>query len=358
MRKLLTRFVLGLLIVFAVIVLSGIGYRAYRQHELADSLVIGTPNGIDEQRFIEANGIEHWITIRGLDRRNPVLFFVHGGPGEIVSIMPSTTQGWEQDFTVVHWDQRGSGRTYERNAKPPADLTLAQMTGDGVEVVRWLTGYLDQPQVILVGHSWGSLLGLHMVFSEPELFAVYVGTGLFVNWNDQVEAQYAYALARARDEGHSDVLAALDDGPPPSDMTTYMQFRALTRRYLAQADLDYASRQAAHLLIAPRASISGMLNAAAGARASLEALTPTLLSADLSELRGDMPVPFVLIQGDGDRITPTPLAVQYFEGLRAPRKALVEIPGAGHYAFATHSNEFGEALVSRMLALLATAGEP
>lgn len=353
MLKLVKKLAIGVLLLVVAGTIAGAGYRAYRQHQNAETLVITAANGIDEQRFVEVNGIEHWITIRGLDRSNPIIFFVHGGPAEIVSFVPTATRAWEREFTVVHWDQRGAGHTFGRNEKPPADLSLAQMTDDGVEIVRWLVEYLGQPQVILVGHSWGSILALHMIFARPDVFAVYVGTGQFVSWASQVEEQYAYSLARARADGDSEVLSALTefDTPPSSDMEAYRAFRGLTRHHLAQADLEFASRQLTDLLVAPRVSLVGIWNALRGARASLTALAPALLSADLTSLGNEVPVPFVLVQGESDRITPTSLALDYFHSIEAPGKALVQIEYAGHYAFVTHAEQFREALVTGALPL-------
>jgi pimeloyl-ACP methyl ester carboxylesterase len=358
--RLLKRCALGILAFVVGGTIAGFAYRAYWQHEAAEALLISTANGIDERRFIQINGIEHWITIRGLDRNHPIIVFVHGGPAEIVSFMPSSTQAWESEFTVVHWDQRGAGHTYGRNAQPPIDLTLARMTDDGVEVVRWLTGYLGQPKVILVGHSWGSILGLHMVLARPDLFAAYVGTGQFVSWASQVEEQYAYSLDRARSDRDSRVLSALTElgAPPSSDMEAYQAFRALTRHHLAQADLDFASRQLTDLLLAPRVSLVGILHALRGARASVTALAPTLLSADIRNLGNEVPVPFIVVQGDSDRITPTSLTVDYFNGIEAPGKVLVLIEDAGHYAFVTHAEQFLEALVSSALPLARSASSP
>jgi len=353
-RKLVKRLALGVVVVFAAAIIAATSYRAYRQHQLADTLVISSANGINEQHFVEANGIEHWVTIRGVDRRNPIVFFVHGGPAEIVSFVPSATQALERDFTVVHWDQRGAGRTFSRNSKPPADLALAQMTDDGIKVVEWVTRHLGQPQVIVVGHSWGSILGEHMVFARPDLFAAYVGTGQVVGWKAQVQVQYADSVARARADADSDVLAALATfgGPPSTDLGKYQEFRAVTFRYHAPADLEFFSRQASDLLTAPGVSLADVWNALQGARASMAALTPTLLSTDLTELGYDFPVPFVVIQGDSDRITPTSLAVDYFSRINAPAKALVQIPDAGHYAFVTHANQFRDALVSKVLPVI------
>ena len=353
-RKAAKRIALGVLIAITAAVVAGVLYRAYHRSELAAGLEITAPSGIDEQRFIEAGGIEHSITIRGVDRSNPIILFVHGGPAEIVSFVPTATQSLEQDFTVVHWDQRGAGRTYARNAKPPADLTLSQMTTDGVEVAAWLTQYLDQPRVVLVGHSWGSLLAEHMVFARPELFSVYVGTGQFVSWSALTNEQYAYSLARAEAENDAETLSALRavGAPPFNDVARYRGFRTVMRRHLSPADLEFSERQVGDLLTSPRASLADIWNALQGARASVAALTTTLTDGDVTRLGYDFPIPFAVVQGADDRISPTTLAEDYFTRIRAPGKVLVSIPNAGHYSFTTHAAEFRNALVGDVLPLI------
>jgi pimeloyl-ACP methyl ester carboxylesterase len=351
------RIALALFIALATTIATGALYRSYRRSELAAGLEIASGRGIDEGHFIEAGGIEQWITIRGVDRNNPVILFVHGGPAEILSFVPAATQGLEQDFTVVHWDQRGAGRTYARNPKPPADLTLEQMTADGVEVAAWLAQHLAQPRVILVGHSWGSLLAEHMVFARPELFSVYVGTGQFVSWTALTNEQYAYSLRRAEAENDADTLAALRTvgGPPFDDATRYREFRSVMRRHYGPADLGFSERQVGDLLTSPRASLGDIWNALQGARASVAALTSTITDADVTRLGYDFPIPFAIVQGADDRISPTALAADYFSRVRAPAKVLVRIPNAGHYSFATHAAEFRRGLVTDVLPLIATA---
>lgn len=99
----------GLLI---VVVAAGLGFRAYRQHLAAEALAIRSPNGVQEGGFVVIGSIQQWVQIRGEDRNNPVLLFVHGGPGSSTLPISSGWQPWEKYFTVVQWDQRGTGRTY------------------------------------------------------------------------------------------------------------------------------------------------------------------------------------------------------------------------------------------------------
>lgn len=151
--------------------------RKSTQHKLVKDLLITTPHGIVEERFIKIGGIDQWVTIRGEDRHNPVLFFVHGGPGSTCSIFAPLLRPWEKDFTLVQWDQRGAGKTFRKNGKTGSGtLTFDRLTRDGIEIAEFLREHLGQEKIILVGSSAGSITGTTMVKSRPDLFSAYVGT--------------------------------------------------------------------------------------------------------------------------------------------------------------------------------------
>jgi predicted alpha/beta-fold hydrolase len=122
----------GLLI---VVVAAGLSFRAYRQDLAAAALAIRSPNGVQEGGFVVIGNIKQWVQTRGEDRNNPVLLFVHGGPGGSTLPMSSGWQPWEKYFTVVQWDQRGAGRTYGETGDATAPtMTLERMTQDGIEL--------------------------------------------------------------------------------------------------------------------------------------------------------------------------------------------------------------------------------
>jgi alpha-beta hydrolase superfamily lysophospholipase len=156
----LIKNILLCLLVFSVLLIgAALGFRAYRQHENAKAMAIRTPNGIQEGMYVAIGGIQQWVQIRGEDRTNPVLLFVHGGPGASTLAISSSWQPWEKYFTVVQWDQRGTGRTYRQTGRSVAStMTVDQMTQDGIGVVEFLRAHLHKDKVVVVGHSWGSLL--------------------------------------------------------------------------------------------------------------------------------------------------------------------------------------------------------
>jgi pimeloyl-ACP methyl ester carboxylesterase len=160
---------------------SGLGFRAYSQHLGARALAIQSPNGLQEGMYVKIGGIDQWVQIRGEDRGNPVILFVHGGPGGSTIPISSGWQSWEKYFTVVQWDQSGAGRTFRKTGESIATtMTLARMTQDGVEVAEYLRAHLHKDKIVLIGHSWGSFLGIQIVKQRPDLFYAFVGTGQVV----------------------------------------------------------------------------------------------------------------------------------------------------------------------------------
>src|SRR4051794_204548 len=115
MVRLIVRGLVGLLVFLVAALAIALLYRAWRQHENAQALATTSAHGIAEASFVKIGGIEQWITIRGENRENPVVLMLHGGPGGAMSNLSAIFRPWENDFTVVQWDQRGAGKTYARN---------------------------------------------------------------------------------------------------------------------------------------------------------------------------------------------------------------------------------------------------
>jgi pimeloyl-ACP methyl ester carboxylesterase len=301
------------------------------------------PAAIEEGRFVPLGGIQQWITIRGADHTNPVLLLLHGGPGDAQSSLVSTYAPLEHDFVVVQWDQRGGGKTLALAGSSPQVTSLELLTHDAIELAEYIRAYLDTKDVILVGHSWGSFLGVHVVMRRPELFAAFVGTGQVVSWSGMVETQYRYSLDRARAEGNAaavDELEALGV-PAPDRFDQYLVMRKWLNKYLAPSDGQWLTTQDALL----RSTLTAdELKAYRVGFQTMTGLAATVFAMDLPVLGFEFHLPIFLIDGRDDRITPSPLAASYFEKIKAPFKRAVLIEGAGHFAPMTHMQEFVAAL--------------
>jgi pimeloyl-ACP methyl ester carboxylesterase len=298
-------------------------------------LIPAAAQPVHEEMFVPIGDIEQWVTINGSDCANPIILFLHGGPGDAISPYPAAFAGWEKDFTVVQWDQRGAGRSYGKSG--PAiepTMTVERMTQDGVEVAQYLIRHLHKRKVILVGGSWGSVLGALMAHDRAGLFHAYVGFAQLVNMQAAVAADYARIVELARaagDEQASGALAAI--GPPPWDsIRKWPVYRKWQRTY--QAKLETAPRQPMTVSPAYASPEERKVWADADDFSFVHffgmTLSGPLMSVDLAKLAPDFAIPVFMIQGAEDMTAPPGLARAYFDGIAAPRKASFEVPGTGH----------------------------
>jgi pimeloyl-ACP methyl ester carboxylesterase len=307
---------------------------------------IRTPNGISERGFVRIGGIDQWVTIRGQDRRNPAILILHGGPGDAYSQLAYLLRPWEQDFTVIQWDQRGAGRTFGRYGTATPDMTLDRMIEDGAEVADYARRRLGQKRIILLGHSWGSALGVHLVKRHPKLFCAFVGTGQLVDTAAAAKANYAFAVSRlAADHRTAELQQLRRLGPPPyPNHADEEVVRRQFDRYLPDADKAYLFTSVALMLQNPRYSLHDFRDLMTGhLDFSLVKMDREYNAIDLPTLGYDMPVPFFIFDGRDDHLAPPALAQAYFAKIQAPQKAMVLIDG-GHFAFMSNAQSFLDVL--------------
>ena len=300
---------------------------------------------IEEASFVAINGIQQWVSIRGDNRRNPVLLFVHGGPADPQSALVETYAPFERDFVFVQWDQRGAGKTFAANRQFVKELTLEKMAQDGVELAGYLSGRFQHRKIIVLGHSWGSTLATAMVLRKPTLFSAYVGTGQVSSWRASATAQWEYlrlAATAAKDKETLDRMATIGN-PDFFDAGQYFSWRnIMNRKYLGAADSGWLRNLRS--MAADKFSDDERKDLGESGALSAAQLMKVMMTTDLGVTANQMPVPFYVIQGRDDLYTPTAPAIEYFDSVRASRKELIIIEGAGHFAVATHTKEFLQAL--------------
>jgi pimeloyl-ACP methyl ester carboxylesterase len=326
-RKFLRAIVFG---IGAIVVLIG-GARFYVEYSTQRLLAIDAPNGINESMYLDIGGIRQWVQIRGQDRANPVLLWLNGGPG--FSTIPATPRyrSWEHDFTVVIWDQRGEGKTFQDSGRSVAGtMTMERMAQDGIEVAEFLRAHLQKDKIVLLGHSWGSMLGLRMIAARPELFAAYVGTGQNVNLRRGVEYGYPRVLQIARERDVQSAIAQLEEvGPPPP--------RSLIGTLAAIPDLLFGDAYWE------------------GVTFSQDTMLESMLDEDASAAAVRFEVPIFFFQGANDIVPPTPMARTYFDRIDAPRKEFIVLPDVGHLAIFAARDAFSNELVARVRPLAVVA---
>ena len=286
---------------------------------------------ISQMERITLGGVPQAIRIRGDDRfRNPVLLFVHGGPGVPEMPVAHHNSELERDFTVVQWDQRGAGKSYLRGT---SDLTAEQITRDTLELSRELKRRFGGRKIHLTGFSWGSLVGARAVQREPQLFAAYIGIAQCVNIPEAETALYREALAEARRQNATKAMEGLlRAGPPPwtgaGKETTKFWSRKL---FPGPPNKVTAWRYAALAMSSPACTPADLLHVPAAAERSYHELEKDIYAADLFREVPQPDVPVWFLMGRNDTLVSSTVLERYFRVLRAPRgKHLVWFEKSDH----------------------------
>jgi pimeloyl-ACP methyl ester carboxylesterase len=316
----------------------------------AQDYAITGQSGIDDARYVQVGGIEQWITIRGEDRTNPVLLFLHGGPGDATNPWGyAGFRSWLKHFTVVQWDQRGAGRTLGKNGPSLAPtITIDRMAQDGIELTELLRKTLQKEKIVLVGHSWGSILGVFMVKARPELFYAFVGTGQVGDSTRNYAVAYEELLKKAERLGELRAIRELKEvGPPPYTNGKGYGVQRKWSNLFEGADF-FINAIFGLALTAPGYSPRDINDWGDGQELSGQRLIPQTSKLEAQTLSGEFALPVFVIQGAEDFTTPTNLARGFVNSLRAPRKAFVAVEGGGHFAVFMKTEVFLKALVARV----------
>ena len=251
----------------------------------------------------------------------------------------------EKYFTIVQWDQRGAGRTLRKTGSEVAStMTVDRMTKDGVELAEYLTKHLGKDKIIVVAHSFGTLLSLGMVRARPDLFYAYVGTGQVADEAKNYSTAYDALLQKAQAAGNQQ---AIDDlkrvGPPPYNSGEGCGVQRKWSNRFEGAD-EFLNGTIGLALVAPGITLHDINDDTDGQILSGDRLFDPCRSQGPKELGLDFSLPMFVFEGDEDFTTPTALARRYFKLMKAPRKQFVPIHG-GHFAMFIHSDEFRRELV-------------
>jgi pimeloyl-ACP methyl ester carboxylesterase len=299
------------------------------------------PVRIEEAGYISVGGIEQWVTIRGDDDSNPVLFYVHGGPGAAQSSFVDTYSFLEKDFVLVQWDQRGAGQTFKLYGNDTPDFNPERVIADGAELSDYLRERFPDSRLILMGHSYGSFLATGIRQRRPEMFSAYVGTGQFTQMGAGIGYQKAYLLEAAADRGDQETISWLNSMDP---VVINGRWFGTLSRYMGATDIEWLDSIPELLASSPQIDDHWKEAIRDGQNFSGWRLVGTLPAINLFVTAPTSSAAFCVIQGSVDIQTPTPAAKSYFDLVEAPEKQMYILEGAGHFAIATHPSEYISAL--------------
>lgn len=335
----------------AAAIAGAAGLLTAKKKRSREELRITAPRGIDEEEYAAIGGIEQYLYHRGRDVLNPVVLYLHGGPGSPeLPFINKFQPAWEDRITVVHWDQRGCGKTFFRNDpdKVSSTLTLERLLLDLDEVVAHLKAKYHKDRIVLLGHSWGCVLGTLYAKRHPESVRAYIGVGQVVGMQENERVGYAKLVAAAEAAGNkADMERVHALSPYPGTFRNMMdklvRVRALQIKYKL-AD-GFTADNVKTVLASPFYSVK---DSTWFLRPDLlkrqEPLYAALYDFDLTTQESEYAVPFFLIHGEEDFQTPYPLALRYFDTVSAPMKGFFPIPAAGHFTMVDQKYLFNEAL--------------
>lgn len=316
-----------------------------KAQEVAQNNKAAKKGSINEAGFLSINGIEQWVTING-ELSKPAILFLHGGPGSPISPYSDVIyKGWQKDFIIVQWDQRGTGKTFGLHAPEELTpeflkanpLTVSQMTADGIALAEYLLKHLGKRKIILFGTSWGSALGVKIATRRPELFYAYVGHSQIVNAdNDLVLYNKVYQMAQNYEDTASLALLKSIGKPPYAGARSVGQLLRVVKKYeranSEPAPENWFVEAAAYDNAKDNQNRSdgddySFVNYAGDSRLGVQSMRSAI-----NLMRDDLnfTIPVYLIQGEEDILTSKESTKAYFKKIGAPEKKYFLLPKTAH----------------------------
>lgn len=302
-----------------------------------------------EDKYLSINGKAQFLSIRSSGSGLPLLLYLHGGPGDAaLPLVAKYNRPLEDKFTLVIWEQRGAGKSYYPFSKedPPTIQTFIE---DIHSIVTHLLTRFQQERVYLLGHSWGSVLGLRFVQQYPQLVHMYIGCGQVVNMQRGTQLQYAFVRDKSRERNNRRVLERLTSLDISFQQDTWLEdLLFLTRQVIKYGGSLYGKSSCNKLvmdvLFSPEYRLSDLLNREKGSLQSIQFLWPELMKADFTTTTA-FSVPVLFMEGREDRHVSSELAETYYNSITTS-KQLYWFEKSCHFPQWSESEKFNEIMFS------------
>jgi pimeloyl-ACP methyl ester carboxylesterase len=351
MKRVMTWSLAILLCVAAALVL----FRRYEQRRVANRIAIKSLKGIASLEKIRLGGVDQWIQIRGQDRAKPILLFLHSGPGFPQMPFSHVNAALEREFVVVHWDQRGAGKSYSSDIAKTS-MNIEQFVSDAHDVVQLLIERFGGPKIFLVAHSWGTAVGALTVSRYPNMFYAYVGISQVADVPASENCAYRFALDKAKGSGSKTAVSELATiGPPPyKRFADYHKMKKWVAKFSRRGKYEISvSRFVWLAFVSPVYSWHDLLRIPLGMRFSFSNLwRQAFYNLNLFQQARRIEVPVYFFEGRHDyTVTVTAeTAGRYFQALDAPRgKKLIWFEDSAHWPHVREPDKYRDILVNIVL---------
>ncbi len=304
---------------------------------------------------IELGSYKQTVLIRGKNINNPILLYLHGGPGSSeLPLVRHFNSALEDHYIVVLWDQRGAGKSYSLflDAKT---LTIDQMLKDTYELVNILRKRFNKKKIYLVGHSWGSVLGLTTVHMHPDLFYAYIGIGQAIDFMEGERISLRYAIDMAKEQNNTKALKQLEklkDYPVINDH--WMSDVITERKWLGEfGGVMYGKKGMQDLFFIPRPpefTLFDFVPFILGNFRSLKSLWPQIVQyGDFRKLAPELKLPVYFVTGRHDYNVPFTLTAEYYQKVIAPKKTMVWFERSAHMPNFEEPDKFNDFMINTVL---------
>lgn len=296
---------------------------------------------ISEKIQVEIGGVSQGMFIRGKNINNPVLLFLHGGPGMPEYFLSEKYQtGLEDMFTVCYWEQRGAGISYTKGMSGDS-ITSAQLISDTIAVTNYLRERFGQEKIYLMAHSWGTFIGIQAAAEAPELYSAYIGMGQISDQGASEKLAYAYMLDQYEAFGNTRMVDQMKKYPLLEDDAATLPFfismlRDQTMHQLGIGTMHDMTSVVTGIFLpvmGSHAYTAGEKITLWRAKAFLRSetgLLEELFSTDLSVKVPALQIPVYFMSGIYDYTVSYELSRQYFDKLQAPVKGFYTFKNSAH----------------------------
>lgn len=288
-------------------------------------------NSIARIEKMELGGIDQYVMIRGKNKDNPILLFLHGGPGlSHIPFARKFQKELEENFIVVNWDQRGAGLSYSKKISEET-MNVEQFISDTYKLITTVMKKFKKEKIYLAGHSWGSYLGVLMVERYPELFHAYIGISQVTNVTRASKLEYLYILDLAQKDNNEKAIRELQtiDEPPYKDINKFKTMRKWFNYYEGDNEINLTKIILKGILFDCEYRFFDIIKYLKGLNFSQKNITDEVYNDLFKELTS-VEIPIYFCVGRHDYITPLKLVESYMESLSAPVKKLYIFEKSAH----------------------------
>ena len=318
-------------------------------------------NSISEMKYVKIGGIEQFMLIRGKSKDNPILLILHGGPGTPeTSPLRKYNSKLEEYYTVVYWEQRGAGKSFNKNI-PDSSMTLDQFIEDTHELTSYLKEQFKKDKIFLLGHSWGTFLGVKTINKYPNDYHAYVGIGQVGDQSKSEKLSYQFVLKKATEMNNIEALKDLNEigefefSNENFNLRSIMNWMTTERKWVMKfggttynpdnfVDIVFFS-----ILFDKEYTIGEKIKSFRGAQLAVTHLFPVVINSNLSKTDSELEIPIYILQGINDYQACHSVAKEYFDSLKAPKKEFITFDKSAHMVPFEEPEKFNDIMINKVL---------